>query len=139
MKKISRKSFLKLASAAAMSGITAGALAACNAASGSTAASSAAAKYTPGTYTATAKGMSDITMTATFSETAITDIQLDLSGETDSIGQAAKDDLIKQLLEAQNSTIDAVPPMACVMQSFMHCFTASLVMVAPDTASMVLF
>lgn len=64
MKKISRKSFLKLASAAAMSGITAGALAACNAASGSTAASSAAAKYTPGTYTATAKGMSDITMTA---------------------------------------------------------------------------
>ena len=46
MKKISRKSFLKLASAAAMSGITAGALAACNAASGSTAASSAAAKYT---------------------------------------------------------------------------------------------
>ena len=96
MKKISRKSFLKLASAAAMSGITAGALAACNAASGSTAASSAAAKYTPGTYTATAKGMSDITMTATFSETAITDIQLDLSGETDSIGQAAKDDLIKQ-------------------------------------------
>ena len=70
MKKISRKSFLKLASAAAMSGITAGALAACNAASGSTAASSAAAKYTPGTYTATAKGMSDITMTATFSETS---------------------------------------------------------------------
>lgn len=60
MKKISRKSFLKLASAAAMSGITAGALAACNAASGSTAASSAAAKYTPGTYTATAKGMSDM-------------------------------------------------------------------------------
>ena len=96
MEKISRKGFLKIAAAAAMSGVTAGALAACNAASGSTAASSAAAKYTPGTYTATAKGMSDITMTATFSETAITDIQLDLSGETDSIGQAAKDDLIKQ-------------------------------------------
>ena len=117
MKKISRKSFLKLASAAAMSGITAGALAACNAASGSTAASSAAAKYTPGTYTATAKGMSDITMTATFSETAITDIQLDLSGETDSIGQAAKDDLIKQLLEAQNSTMPVLPrSTACPVQ-----------------------
>ena len=63
MKKISRKSFLPLGSAAAMSGIPASALAACNAASGSTAASSAAAKYTPGTYTATAKGMSDITKT----------------------------------------------------------------------------
>ena len=106
MKKISRKSFLKLASASVMSGITAGALAACNAASGS--ASSVAAKYTPGTYTATAKGMGDITMTATFSETAITDIKLDLSNETDSIGQAAGDELVKQLLEAQNSTIDGV-------------------------------
>lgn len=120
MKKISRKSFLKLASAAAMSGITAGALAACNAASGSTAASSAAAKYTPGTYTATAKGMSDITMTATFSETAITDIQLDLSGETDSIGQAAKDDLIKQLLEAQNSTIDGVSGATITSDALLH-------------------
>ena len=121
MKKISRKSFLKLASAAAMSGITAGALAACNAASGSTAASSAAAKYTPGTYTATAKGMSDITMTATFSETAITDIQLDLSGETDSIGQAAKDDLIKQLLEAQNSTIDGVSGATITSDAVKQC------------------
>ena len=52
--------------------------------------------------------MGDITMTATFSETAITDIKLDLSNETDSIGQAAGDELVKQLLEAQNSTIDGV-------------------------------
>ena len=36
MNKISRKGFLKIAAAAAMSGVTAGALAACNAASGST-------------------------------------------------------------------------------------------------------
>ena len=42
MNKISRKGFLKIAAAAAMSGVTAGALAACNAASSSTAASSAA-------------------------------------------------------------------------------------------------
>ena len=39
MNKISRKGFIKIAAAAAMSGVTAGALAACNAASGSTAAS----------------------------------------------------------------------------------------------------
>lgn len=106
MKKISRKSFLKLASVSVMSSITAGALAACNAAS--TASISTAAKYKPGTYTATAKGMGDITMTATFSETAITDIKLDLSNETDSIGQVAGEELVKQLLEAQNSTIDGV-------------------------------
>ena len=51
MKKISRKGFLKLASAAAMSGITAGALTACN--SGKEAAASSAASeaalYTAGT------------------------------------------------------------------------------------------
>ena len=35
MNKISRKGFLKIAAAAAMSGVTAGALSACNAASGS--------------------------------------------------------------------------------------------------------
>ena len=39
MNKISRKGFLKIAAAAAMSGVTAGALAACNTASSSTAAS----------------------------------------------------------------------------------------------------
>ena len=43
MNKISRKGFLKIAAAAAMSGVTAGALAACNAASSSPAASSGAA------------------------------------------------------------------------------------------------
>ena len=37
MNKISRKGFLKIAAAAAMSGVTAGALAACNSASSSTA------------------------------------------------------------------------------------------------------
>lgn len=48
MNKISRKGFLKIAAAAAMSGVTAGALAACNAASSSTAASSGVAgSYTP--------------------------------------------------------------------------------------------
>ena len=133
MKKISRKSFLKLASAAAMSGITAGALAACNAASGSTA-SSTAAKYTPGTYTATAKGMGDITMTATFSETAITDIQLDLSNETDSIGQAAKDELIKQLMEAQNSTIDGVSGATVTGDAVKQCMNDCITQAMGGTA-----
>lgn len=48
MEKISRKGFLKIAAAAAMSGVTAAGLAACNAASGSSGASSAAGIYTPG-------------------------------------------------------------------------------------------
>lgn len=132
MKKISRKSFLKLASASVMSGITAGALAACNAASGS--ASSVAAKYTPGTYTATAKGMGDITMTATFSETAITDIKLDLSNETDSIGQAAGDELVKQLLEAQNSTIDGVSGATVTGDAVKQCMNDCITQAMGGTA-----
>ena len=61
MNKISRKGFLKIAAAAAMSGVTAGALAACNTASSSTAApaaSGAAGTYIPGTYEGTAEGLS---------------------------------------------------------------------------------
>ena len=108
MEKISRKGFLKIAAAAAMSGVTAAGLAACNAASGSSGASSAAGIYTPGTYTATAKGMSEITATVTFDANTITKVELDLSGETESIGVAAKDKLIEQIMNAQTSQIDGV-------------------------------
>ena len=74
MKKISRSGFLKLAAAAAMSGVTAGALTACgNSASSSSAAASSAAVYTPGTYTAKATGMGEVTVSMTFTENAITD------------------------------------------------------------------
>lgn len=111
MKKISRQGFLKVAAAAAMSGVTAGALAACNgskADSASNSASGNAGIYTPGTYTATAKGMSEITATVTFDANTITKVELDLSGETESIGVAAKDKLIEQIMNAQTSQIDGV-------------------------------
>ena len=54
MEKISRKGFLKVAAAAAMSGVTAGALAACNSAASSSTAATGDAIYTAGTYTGTA-------------------------------------------------------------------------------------
>lgn len=109
MKKISRKGFLKIAAAAAMSSVTAGALAACDASSSSAAASSGAAGiYTPGTYTATAKGMSEIQAQVTFDATSIVKVELDLSNETPNIGLAAKDTLIEQILNAQTSQIDGV-------------------------------
>mgnify|MGYP000407560251 CR=1 FL=1 len=92
MKKISRKGFLKVAAAAAMSGVTASALAACNAgSSSSTAASTGEAIYTPGTYTGTATGIGEVKVTMTFSETAITDVVIDASNETESIGGVALD------------------------------------------------
>ena len=110
MNKISRKGFLKIAAAAAMSGVTAGALAACNAASSSTAASSGAAgSYTPGTYTGTAEGISStVKVTMTFSDSAVTDVVVDTSGETASYGATAAEELKNQLLNAGSDEIDGV-------------------------------
>ena len=90
MNKISRKGFLKIAAAAAMSGVTAGALAACNSASSSTA-SGAAGQYIPGTYEGTAEGISStVKVTMTFSDSAVTNVVVDTSGETASYGAAAE-------------------------------------------------
>ena len=109
MKKISRKGFLKVAAAAAMSGVTASALAACNAgSSSSTAASTGEAIYTPGTYTGTAAGIGEVKVTMTFSETAITDVVIDASNETESIGGVAAPTLKDALMAAQSAEIDNI-------------------------------
>lgn len=109
MKKISRKGFLKVAAAAAMSGVTASALAACNAgSSSSTAASAGEAIYTPGTYTGTATGIGEVKITMTFSETAITDVVIDASNETESIGGVAAPTLKDALMAAQSTEIDNI-------------------------------
>ena len=108
MNQISRKGFLKIAAAAAMSGVTAGALAACNSASSSTA-SGAAGQYIPGTYEGTAEGISStVKVTMTFSDSAVTDVVVDTSGETASFGAAAADELREQLLSAGSAEIDGV-------------------------------
>ncbi len=103
MSDISRRDFLKgsLAGAAsiAMAGIGLGAV---------NAKAHAAGIYTPGTYSATAEGMGTVTVTATFDENSITEILLDVSGETPTIGQAAKDELISQVMAAQGAEIDGV-------------------------------
>lgn len=109
MNKISRKGFLKIAAAAAMSGVTAGALAACNTAGSSTAASGAAGTYIPGTYEGTAEGISStVKVTMTFSDSAVTDVVVDTSGETASYGAAAADQLREQLMAAGSAEIDGV-------------------------------
>ena len=109
MNKISRKGFIKIAAAAAMSGVTVGALAACNAASGSASTSGAAGQYIPGTYEGTAEGISStVKVTMTFSDSAVTDVVVDTSGETASFGAAAADELREQLLAAGSAEIDGV-------------------------------
>ena len=108
MKKISRKGFLKVAAAAAMSGVTASALAACNAGSSSSTAATGEAIYTPGTYTGTATGIGEVKVTMTFSETAITDVVIDASNETESIGGVAAPTLKDALMAAQSTEIDNI-------------------------------
>ena len=64
--------------------------------------------YTPGTYSAQAQGMGTVTVSMTFSESAITDVVLDMPDETPSIGQAAAEELKARLMNGQTAEIDAV-------------------------------
>ena len=119
-KNLSRRDFLKGA-AASMAGVAAmGVLGACSNEAGTTTTAApettvapettAAPKgiYTPGTYSATGNGYSTLMVTMTFSADAITDVQLNLEGETATIGQAAADELKAALMNAQGAEIDAV-------------------------------
>ena len=102
MKSISRRDFLKGAVAGTAAAAASGLL-------GSTAAfAEGEAIYTPGTYSAQAQGIGTVTVTMTFSETAITDVVLDVSEETPDIGQAAAEELKTLLLDKQASEIDSV-------------------------------
>lgn len=137
--RISRRDFIKDVAVGAAGLAAFGSLSGCS--STSTAASSSAASssavvavneamgavhYTPGTYTAKATGMGEITMTATFSESSITAIELDVSQETESIGQAAADELIQQCLEAQSSEIDGVSGATITANAVKECLDSCI-------------
>ena len=65
--------------------------------------------YTPGEYTATAHGIaSDVTVTMTFSEDAITDVKIDVSGETAGIGADIGPQMQEAIMTAQTADVDAV-------------------------------
>ena len=104
MKDISRRNFLKGA-AAGMLGVGAasvlpGAL---------PNAMAEAAVYTPGTYTAAADGFGGpVSVTMTFSETAITEVAIDAAGETATIGGAAAEKLATAIKEGQTPLVDGV-------------------------------
>jgi succinate dehydrogenase/fumarate reductase flavoprotein subunit len=65
--------------------------------------------FTPGTYSSTARGISsDVTVTMTFDESSITDVQIDVSGETAGIGADIGDDMAQKILSAQTCNVDGV-------------------------------
>ena len=101
-KLISRRNFLKGTAAGAVS------IAATQLFGAATMAEDAAV-YTPGTYTASEQGLeSTVTVTMTFDETSILDVQIDAAGETAGIGAATPEPLAKAILEAQSADVDAV-------------------------------
>ncbi len=80
-----------------------------------------------GTYTATAKGYaSDVTVTVTIDKDgAIDTVQIDASGETETIGQAAAPKLAEAIETNQNLAVDTVSGAT---------FTCSAVLTAVDDA-----
>lgn len=110
--KVSRRQFLHTASVGALGAAVAGALVGCS--SNSTAASSSSetvvsGTYTPGTYSATSKGISsDVTVTLTFDAETITDVSIDVSGETAGFGKDIGDEMKEKILAAQGADIDGV-------------------------------
>ena len=74
----------------------------------------------PGTYQATAVGRNgDVTVTATFSESAITDIEV-AHGETPTIGDAAIEQLTQAVLSTQSLALDAVSGATLSSGAFME-------------------
>ncbi len=106
-KDLSRRDFIKGAAAGVVGVAAMGVLGACQDKKADPT-PDAKGIYTPGTYKATATGMAEITVTMTFDANSITDVELDLSGETPELGQAKGEDLKKALLEAQSADIDAI-------------------------------
>ncbi|MBQ1490864.1 MAG: FAD-binding protein, partial [Blautia sp.] len=97
-KNLTRKDFLKGASALGLSALLSQSLKA-----------QEKALYTPGTYEGSARGMeSTVTVTLTVDETSILSAVVDASGETAGIGAAAAEELAGQLVETQGIMIDGV-------------------------------
>ena len=102
MKELSRRDFLK----GALAGTAAAAL---TTVTGVSAFAEEKGIYTPGTYSASAKGIgSDVTVTMTFDANSITDVAIDVSGETPGIGAAIGEQMQDAILAAQGADIDAV-------------------------------
>lgn len=90
-------------------GVKEAAQAAINAAKGEAAAEDVALSYTPGTYTGTAEGYNGpVALDVTFSDSAITDIQINSEAETGHVGTPAYDIMFADAIEANGSGVDSV-------------------------------
>ena len=115
---ITRREFIKGIAAGAVSLATLGILEGCEyslqnskkpSAGGGKPSGSSGLTFTPGTYEATARGINgDVTVTMTFDKTSITDVKIDVSGETPDIGGKIGDQMAAAILDSQSADVDAV-------------------------------
>ena len=65
--------------------------------------------FTPGTYSASARGInSDVKVTMTFDESMITNVEIDVSGETPDIGGKIGGQMAEAILQKQSADVDVV-------------------------------
>ena len=104
-------------------------------ASASDVSSASSGIYTPGTYSASAKGMGNVTAEITVDENSITDVKLDLSEETENIGQAAGDTLKQEILDAQSGDIDSVSGATITSEAVSQAVNSALKQARGESAS----
>ena len=117
--KLSRRDFLKSAAATAAASAVFGL-------TGKAVLADEKGIYTPGTYSAKAQGIGEVLMKVTFDANSITDIELDVSGETENIGGAAADTLIEQILAAQSAEIDGVSGATVTTNAVKSCLESCI-------------
>ena len=78
-------------------------------AAGTAAPADAPLAFTAGTYTATAQGYNGpVTLSVTFSDSAVTAINVDATGETEHVGDVAYDIMIPDIIAANGTGVDGV-------------------------------
>ncbi|MDO5376809.1 MAG: FAD-dependent oxidoreductase [Clostridia bacterium] len=97
----------------------------------------AEAVYTPGTYTAGAQGMlSTVEVTVTVSDSAITEVTIDASGETPDLGTEVAAPLSEAILAAQSADVDGIAGATvssnAVKQALQKCLDEAMGKEAPE-------
>ena len=102
---VSRRTFV--AAAAGTAAMAAAGSTIARAAEPSASADADASGAADGTYTATRPGVGDVTVTLTIKDGAISDAQVDVSGETNFVGAQLADVFASSILDAQGAEFDA--------------------------------
>ncbi|MCD7744214.1 MAG: FMN-binding protein [Lachnospiraceae bacterium] len=91
--------------------------------------------FTPGTYSSTAEGYSaEITVTMTFDETSILEMDADTSGETSTYA-LIDEDVIAQILEAQSVDVDGISGATATTDAILEAAADCIAQAQSDSAA----